>query len=771
MNRMSRVAFLVLSLIVQCCAMPGGKMNGAPPAPIGGDSIAVEIKHTLDVELDRWYPLCVDSVYGGYYSDINYRWELDGRQEKMIVTQARHVWSIANAALFSAGYRRLLPYAAHGYRFLRDRMWDAQFGGFYDLVNRQGEPVTGPGGIPKTAYGNAFAIYGLATYYMASGDSGALDLALKTYRWLEKNSYDSVYGGYFQFLSREGLPSREGFNHTPPKDQNSMIHLMEAYTALYEAWPDSVLKERLGSMLHIVRDVITNEAGYMNLFFTRDWIPVTYKTSGTPAGPARFDIDHISFGHDVETSYLLLDASQVLGIRDDSATFRIAKKKVDFALRHGWDAGVGGFFDGGDPRITDGHVTIGRETKEWWSQVEALNSFLYMSVLYPSDTLDYYGKFTQQWAYCKKYLIDEEHGGWFWGGIDRAPRNTTAPKGTIWKAEYHTSRAMINCVRRLRDLFPRHVQYAPVNRNATPAAKELLSYLYSISGKNIIAGQHNPVGRRDMFPDRVKELTGKLPAVWGSDFIAYYREGNAEQLVRDAREKFREGCIITLMWHAGRPMDDPPFGWKESVQAKLTDAEWRELTTPGTALNAQWIRQVDTVASYLADLKALGVPVLWRPYHESNGVWFWWGNRKGADGSAKLYRMMYDRFVNVHHLDNLIWVWDANAPRRLFNDQAYAYDEYFPGLDEVDVLAADVYHYDFRQSHHDELVDLGGGKLIALGEVGEVPAPEILKSQPLWTWFMIWANFVTTHNTPDQVKRLYDNPGTLSLGDVAHARR
>ena len=180
------------------------------------------------------------------------------------------------------------------------------------------------------------------------------------------------------------------------------------------------------------------------------------------------------------------------------------------------------------------------------------------------------------------------------------------------------------------------------------------------------------------------------------------------------------------MWHVGRPQDDPPFKWKESVQGKMTDEEWKELTTPGTALNSRWMARIDTVASYLNKLQTLGVPVLWRPYHESNGVWFWWGNKRGENGFAKLYRMMYDRFVNYHKLNNLIWVWNTNAPRQLINDEAYVYDDYFPGLDYVDVLATDVYHHDYRQSHHDDLVRLSHGKIIALGEVGEVPSPEIL---------------------------------------------
>ena len=766
MKQIITLSFICLILTLPCCAMPGGKTD-RPQAgtQTGSDSIQAQLERTLDEEFRLWYPLSVDTLDGGYFSDINYKWEIEGRQHKMIVTQARHIWSLANAAMFKREYRRLLPFAAHGVRFLRDRMWDREFGGFFNLVDRRGEPVAENGSSNKTAYGNAFAIYGLATYYKASGDTGALSLALETYRWLEKNSYDTLYQGYFQFLSREGVPFPGGYNGVPPKDQNSMIHLMEAYTALYDVWPDSVLKVRLASMLHLVRDIITNDKGYMNLFFQRDWTPVSHRDAGDTPSRAQYELDHVSFGHDVETSYLMMEASQGLGLRDDTTTLRVAKKKVDFALQHGWDPEHGGLFDGGDTRITGGHVAILRDTKEWWAQAEALNTFLMMSMLYPLDTLKYYARFADQWTYCKDYLLDGEHGGWYWGGLDKAPANRRAPKGSIWKADYHTSRSMVNCIRRLRNMFHGRVRFDPVNRNATPGARKLLDYLYDVTGRNIIAGHHNSAFRKDLFPDRVRELTGKLPEIWGCDFINYYRRGNGEEVVRAAREKYREGYIITLMWHAGRPLDDPPFGWKESIQAKLTDRQWEELTTPGTPLNARWIRQVDTVASYLNDLKALGVPVLWRPYHESNGVWFWWGNRKGEHGSAKLYRMMFDRFVNVHHLDNLIWVWDPNAPRRLFNDEAYAYEEYFPGRDCVDVLAADVYHSDFKQSHHDELFELGGGKVIALGEVGEVPAPVVLTMQPLWAWFMIWSDFVNSHNTPEQIRGLYDDPRTLSHGE------
>ena len=730
--------------------------------------ISREMRQTLDDEFRLWYPLSLDTLYGGFYSDINYEWKLEGKQNKFVVTQARHVWSTANAAMFYQKDNTLRKVAEHGFRFLQDKMWDKQFGGFFDLVDQSGEPITEEGRIIKRGYGIAFAIYGLAAYSRASGDSAALRLAREAFHWFEEHSYDSQYGGYFQFMARDGTPLPDGYKGVPPKDQNSMIHLLECYSELYKVWPDQKLRDRLHSLLQIIRDTITTEKGHMVLFFTRDWTPVSYRDSSAAVRERNYEFDHVSFGHDVETAYLLLEASETLGLKNDTTTLRVAKRMVDHALRNGWDAGRGGLFDGGYYFDGQQQATIVRNTKEWWAQIEAVNSFLMMSELFPEDELGYFDKFRTQWEYCKKYLIDAEHGGWYWGGVDVVPGNKLSAKGSIWKATYHTSRSLINCINRLKSRTRTAVvkSFEPVNKNATPEARKLLEYLFSINGKRIIAGHHNYVGRIDTYPNRVKELTGKLPAIWGCDFIHYYRKEEAETIVREVRRKHAEGFIITLMWHAGRPKDDPPFGWKESIQAKLTDAEWKELITPGTELHSRWLNQVDAVAAYLKELQVLGVPVLWRPYHELNGVWFWWGNRKGENGSAKLYQMMFDRFVEHHKLNNLIWVWNTNTPRQLIDDEAYAYEDYFPGLDRVDVLAADVYHNDYRQSHHDELAELGQGKVIALGEVGEVPSPEVLDRQPLWTWFMVWGDFVNTHNTPQQMKDLYLYPRILTHEDL-----
>lgn len=308
-------------------------------------------------------------------------------------------------------------------------------------------------------------------------------------------------------------------------------------------------------------------------------------------------------------------------------------------------------------------------------------------------------------------------------------------------------------------------RFEPVNKNTSPEARALLEYLYSINGKKIISGHHNYSQNMDQWHKYVEDLTGKSPAIWGSDFINYFEEGNAEAIIKEATQRHRDGYIVTLMWHTGRPQDDPPFDWKTSTQGEMSEQEWNDLITPGTDLHEKWIHRVDTIASYLKQLQDLKVPVLWRPYHEMNGIWFWWGDKKGKDGFEALWKMMYERFVNHHHLSNLIWVWNTNAPRDKENDEAYAYELYFPGLQYVDVLAADVYHNDYRQEHHDQLRELARGKVISLGEVGEVPTTDILNDQPYWTWFMIWSKWVETHNTPEKIEALYDYPRTLSHGD------
>ena len=425
-----------------------------------------ELEKSLKDELLKvWYPLAIDTTDGGFLCDFTHDWQPQGRQNKMIVTQSRHVWTTSQAAVFfnDPGYRKI---AEHGFHFLRDKMWDATYGGFYMLRDRKGEAASGGYGDGKTAYGNAFAIYALAAYYAMSGDTSALHLAQKTFLWLDRHSRDPEYRGCFDRLSRDGswLSPRTSGSAAGEvaaagwKDQNSSIHLLEAFTELYRVWPDSLLRARIEEMLALIRDSITHQKGYLILYLHRDWTPVSFRDSSTAVREANYLYDHVSFGHDVETGYLMLEASHALGLKSDAQTLTVARRMVDHALANGWDKDNGGFYERGYYHANSDTIRIISNVKTWWVQAEGLNGLLLMANLFPEDK-KYAQAFGMQWEYMKKFLIDHEHGGWYKEGLDNSPEQRTGPKGFDWKVNYHESRALMNCIKMLKsehDLVQQH---------------------------------------------------------------------------------------------------------------------------------------------------------------------------------------------------------------------------------------------------------------------------------------------------------------------------
>ncbi|MCX7798092.1 MAG: AGE family epimerase/isomerase [Melioribacter sp.] len=409
--------------------------------------------------LERWYPLVLDKEYGGYFTNISYDFKLMPSQEKMIVTQARHIWTTAKAAKFFNS-EKYYEYSLHGFKFLTEKMWDEKYGGFYQIRNREGNITDIEGWYDeKRTYGNAFAIFALSALYDITKDNKILEAAKSAFYWLNSHAYDSEYKGYFQFLTREGVP----FDKNSPyktkatdsievgyKDQNSSIHLLEAFTELYHVWKDETLYNHLYELLKLIRDVITTPKGYLQLFFERDWKPVSFRNAPEEIRKANYKLDHVSFGHDYETAYLMLEASYALGIKNDVKTLKIAKKMLDHAIENGWDTINGGFFDEGYYFDENGKCEIIKDTKTWWQQAEAINALLLFYKIFPKEK-KYYKLFLKQWDYIKKYIIDHEHGDWFWGSLEKEPYYKTKPKGTIWKATYHNGRALMNCILMLAD--------------------------------------------------------------------------------------------------------------------------------------------------------------------------------------------------------------------------------------------------------------------------------------------------------------------------------
>lgn len=409
--------------------------------------------HTLEL----WYPKVKDEKHGGFLSQFTYDWQLEGPQYKFSVTQARNVWSCSRAFEFYPEKKIYLNMAKHGFIFLRDVMWDKEFGGFHQTLTREGNLIDEKHMDEKRSYGNAFCIYALAAYYRVSHDEEVLNLAKKSFHWFDEHAHDDEYKGYFQFLYRDGTPIPRSvlpeYNagdraHVGLKDYNSSIHILEAYTELYQVWPDDLLRTRLEEMYFLVLDTMVNPTGYLRLHFFPDWTEVSDEDLKGEAGRRSIYANHVTFGHDVETAYLLLEAAHVLGLEIDGQLMGRFKRLLDHSIEKGWDKENGGFYDMGIYR--DGEMEIINDHKSWWGQAEGLNSLLLMHTLYPDDPHNYYELFTQMWDYIKTYLIDDQYRGWYDSGLDKNPGSKKRNKADLWVVNYHTTRSLINCIEMLR---------------------------------------------------------------------------------------------------------------------------------------------------------------------------------------------------------------------------------------------------------------------------------------------------------------------------------
>ncbi|WP_246362479.1 glycosyl hydrolase [Paenibacillus alba] len=303
-----------------------------------------------------------------------------------------------------------------------------------------------------------------------------------------------------------------------------------------------------------------------------------------------------------------------------------------------------------------------------------------------------------------------------------------------------------------------HAASVPINTQATIEAKVVLQHLYTISGLKTISGQHDYLESPDEWTNQVKGITGKYPGIHGYEMGAIMNQTDSEQasqrqnVVNSAIAWHKAGGLVTISYHENIP--GTCLCWS-NVKKEMSQADFDKYVTPGTPQYKQLIADLDKTAVYLGKLKDAGVPVLWRPYHEMNGGWFWWGKKTNF---SALWNLMYDRFVQVHQLNNLLWVWSPNAP----NDSSDAYDLTFPGINKVDVLAVDIYDNDYNPDYYNKIVELANGKPIAVGENGELPSSSILANQTKWAYLMTWGKMLSENNRHAEIASFYANPRLLS---------
>ena len=300
------------------------------------------------------------------------------------------------------------------------------------------------------------------------------------------------------------------------------------------------------------------------------------------------------------------------------------------------------------------------------------------------------------------------------------------------------------------------------NPNATKAARELWEYLRKTGGQGLITGQHTQTVAMEEI-DEIRRVTGREPALRGFELLSYspnirYETGDKactteidenRNTLECAMDFAAKGGILTFTWHWFSPIG----GWDKSFYAEKTDFDPEKILTEGTAEREAFYHDMDVMAGYLKPFLEKDIPILWRPFHEAEGKWFWWG-RKGPAVAAQLFRLMYAHFVGVHRLDNLIWVW--NCPLK----------EGYPGDDVVDVISRDLYSEkgtktDYAKEYEELRAVTDADKPVALAETGILPDMDMLeKSRVPWCYFMTWSKEFAlgeAYNSYEALRKIYNS--------------
>ncbi|HKM94897.1 MAG TPA: AGE family epimerase/isomerase [Prolixibacteraceae bacterium] len=400
----------------------------------------IEIETALNKHLSNWYPAIIDTANGGYYINLEHNWTLSKNQDKMLVTQGRGLWTAAKAANTLNKNQLYINAAHHGFSFFTKQLWDDENGGFrlmYYIDNSDKKETH------NLVYANAFALFALAEYAKLDQTGEALVWAEKTFDWMDSVAHDEKLLGYYNLINYNTDTSGAfGWDNPTWKDQNTSIHLLEAFTLYYQINPSNKVKKRLEEMLILIRDTMTQANGSLKLFFTPNWQAIDYSDSTREFILSNQNFDHVSFGHNIETAYLLIDASKTLYGKVDSTTLRVAKKLCDHSVKYGFAPNFNGIYDRGYDFGSKGTIEIIDKRKSWWAQFEALHTLALMTQYFPDETI-YVKAFQNMWQYIDQHLTDHEHGGYYYFGIDETPSNKNAPKGQNWKGPYHDGRTLI----------------------------------------------------------------------------------------------------------------------------------------------------------------------------------------------------------------------------------------------------------------------------------------------------------------------------------------
>ncbi|WP_276500046.1 AGE family epimerase/isomerase [Terrimonas pollutisoli] len=384
-----------------------------------------ELRQELDNILQFWKDHAIDESFGGFYGRVDNDNRVDTDAPKGLVLNARILWTFSAAFNFTQE-KKWLTIADRAFRFLMQYFHDPVYGGFYWSVDKAGAIVESR----KQVYGIAFCIYAFAGYYKAAENNDALQHAKNCYHLLEQYSFDFGKGGYLEAFTHDWQPIRDlrlsNKDANEKKTMNTHLHVLEAYTNLYRVWKDPGLEKSIELLLeNFIDHIIDHSSGHLQLFFDEDWC-----NKG----------DIISYGHDIEAAWLLLESAEVIA----SKSFVEKIKKISFQLAHAAEEGLdkdGGLWY----EIEDGVMV---KQKHSWPQAEAMIGFF--NAWQISGDKRYLQHVFRSWQFIQRHILDKERGEWFWGVNADYSIMEKQDKIGFWKCPYHNSRACIEIIKRVQ---------------------------------------------------------------------------------------------------------------------------------------------------------------------------------------------------------------------------------------------------------------------------------------------------------------------------------